>query len=97
MLKGICAFEAWSRGAGDVRDKPVSGSRVLFDAVEEAPDEDGKTSDSLEGGSFFSVFHIPVAQGNEPGPACPRPRAAEEVPWEPHGPAPPASAEGVVG
>lgn len=52
----------------------------LFGGPDELMEEgDGRTSDNLDGGSFLSLFQMPVPQGNEAGPAWPRFRTPEEV------------------
>jgi hypothetical protein len=56
---------------------------------------DGKTSLSRAGGSFRSLFQMPVPHGKAADPG-PRPRAADGVECEPQVPAP-DSADGVLG
>ncbi len=55
---------------------------------------EGKTSVSLDGGSFRSLFQMPVPQGNDGAPGGRG--IAEDAEWEPQGPDV-FSAEGVEG
>ena len=58
---------------------------------------DGKTSVNLEGGSFRgSLFQMPLPQGNELDPPCPR-LTLEPVDVWPCEPQVPDSADGVLG
>ena len=96
MAKGICEL-AWSFEAGDVCDMPSPGKSGLPGPPGGMADVgEGKTSDSLEGGSFRSLFQMPVLHAKVPEPPWDRPRTAEEAECDPQGPGT-DSAEGVLG
>ena len=69
MAKGICELGG-SRGAGDVWVKPTSpGKNELPEPPGGRVDVgEGRTSVRREGGSFLSLFQMPVPQGNELAP-----------------------------
>ena len=57
---------------------------------------DGRTSANREGGSFRSLFQMPVPHVKELGPGCPRPSTVEDPECAPQA-LTPASTDGVLG
>lgn len=86
-----------SLGAGEVCVNPPSPKNELLEppggTVEVG---EGRTSVKRDGGSFLSVFQMPVPHGNEPPAEWTRPRTPAEAGWEPQA-ASPGSPEGVLG
>jgi hypothetical protein len=79
MAKGICELDVGSRGACETCVKELSGKKALLVAPGGCVDVgDGKTSVSLCGISFRSLFQMAVPQGNAADPET-RPRTADEA------------------
>ena len=94
MGKGICGLDPCSLLDGGCDNGP-SPKKVGLPTTGGTVDVgDGKTSDNLEGGSFRSVFQMPVPHVKV-GAWCPRLRVVDEE-CGPQGPAP-VSRAGVLG
>lgn len=105
MAKGICEVvpRPWSRGVGEVwrgKFSELKKEALVAEPGGTADVGDGRTSDRREGGSFLSVFQMPVPQEKVDEVVCARLRTgpgAELWVVQAAAPAAPVSSDGVLG